>query len=235
MRGGNTAGWVTAVLVAVVVSWSWDNLGTDTDAVPGSPDRAAIHALLAQVDVVAERPEVPGYERGCGPGEGCVFGPAWSDDHPGAGGRDGCDTRNEVLARDLRSPVLRPGSGDCVVLSGVLHDPYTGARVEFRRAEAQAVHIDHIYPLAAAWDLGAARWPADRRRQFANDITYNLVAVDGQANIDKGDRTPAQWLPPAAGYRCWFAGRYLTVAVRYALPVTAADHRVLSEVAGSCP
>ncbi len=72
-------------------------------------------------------------------------------------------------------------------------------------------------------------------RRFANDITYNLVAVDGQANLDKRDGTPAQWLPPAPGYRCWFAGRYLTVAVRYALPITVDDHRALVGAAESCP
>ncbi|WP_374112340.1 HNH endonuclease family protein [Rhodococcus sp. CH91] len=235
MRGGNTTWWVTAVVAAVLVSWLWDRTGPESEPVPGSPARAEVHELLGRVTVVDERRRAPGYERGCGPDEGCVFGPAWSDDHPGPGGHDGCDTRNNVLARDLRSPTFRAGSDDCVVTSGLLHDPYTGVRVEFRRAEANSVHIDHIYPLAAAWDLGAARWPAERRRRFANDITYNLVAVGGQANLDKRDDTPAQWLPPAAGYRCWFAGRYLTVAVRYALPVTADDHRALAAAARSCP
>jgi len=227
--------WVAAVMIAVVVSWLWDRTGPGFETVPGSPARTEVHALLAQVRVVDERRKVPGYQRGCGPGEGCVFGQAWSDDHPGAGGHDGCDTRNNVLARDLDAPIFRPGTDDCVVVSGVLDDPDTGARVEFRRAEAKSVHIDHIYPLAAAWDLGAARWPAELRRRFANDITYNLVAVDGQANLDKRDDTPARWLPPAPGYRCWFAGRYLTVAVRYALPITAEDHRALMSAAESCP
>ncbi|MEU5843122.1 HNH endonuclease family protein [Rhodococcus sp. NPDC047139] len=224
-----------AVAVAVAVSWLWDRTGPESGTVPGSPARTEVHALLAQVTVMEERRKVPGYQRGCGPGEGCVFGSAWTDDHPGAGGRDGCDTRNNVLARDLVSPIFRVGSNDCVVTSGLLDDPYTGVRVEFRRSEADAVHIDHIYPLAAAWDLGAAAWPTELRRQFANDITYNLVAVGGQANLDKRDHTPAEWLPPAPGYRCWFAGRYLTVAVRYSLPITAADHRALATAAESCP
>lgn len=226
---------MAGVAIAVVVSWFWDRSGPGSVPVPGSPPRAHVEALLTQVTVVPERARIAGYERGCAPGEACVFGPAWSDDHPGPGGRDGCDTRNNVLARELHSPIFRPGTGDCVVISGVLDDPYTGARTEFRRGDANAVHIDHIFPLAAAWDLGAAHWPPATRRQFANDVVYNLVAVDGQTNMDKRDHTPSDWMPPAAGYHCWFAGRYLTVAVRYGLPVTTADHRVLAGAAGSCP
>ncbi|MGC5163120.1 HNH endonuclease family protein [Rhodococcus sp. 105337] len=223
------------MVAAIGTSWFRSVSDPADDPVPGSPPREQLAALLGQVTVWPDRPRESGYERGCGPGEGCVFGPAWSDDHAGEGGHDGCDTRNNVLARDLREPAFRPGTDACVVVSGTLHDPYTGARVDFRRSEARAVHVDHIYPLAAAWDFGAARWPADLRRQFANDIAYNLVAVDGPANEDKSDHTPAHWMPPAAGYRCWFAGRYLTVAVRYGLPITSGDHRALADAAGSCP
>lgn len=223
------------MVIAIAMSWWWDFADPTSEPAPGSPAKAQIVALLGQVTVLPERPRVPGYDRGCGAGERCVFGPAWSDDHPGPGGNDGCDTRNNVLARDLRQSAFRPGTAECIVVSGILHDPYTGARVDFRRSEANVVHIDHIYPLAAAWDFGASQWPPELRRRFANDIAYNLVAVDGKANQDKRDHTPAAWLPPAAGYRCWFAGKYLTVAVRYGLPITADDHRALTGAADSCP
>lgn len=219
----------------MAVSWWWNAPDHSSEPALGSPERAQVVALLGRVTVVPERVRAPGYERGCGPGERCVFGPAWSDDHAGSGGHDGCDTRNNVLARDLREPAFRPDTGNCVVLSGLLDDPYTGARIEFRRSEADRVHIDHIFPLAAAWDLGASQWPAATRRLFANDVAYNLVAVDGRANLDKRDHTPSEWMPPAGRYHCWFAGRYLTVAVRYALPVTVDDHRALTEAAGTCP
>lgn len=223
------------VAVAVAASLWWERTGPPGAPAPGSPSREELGRLLASVTVVFQRPHVPGYQRGCEAGEACVFGPAWSDDHPGRGGRDGCDTRNNVLARDLREATFRPGTGKCVVLSGTLDDPYTGSRILFRRSDARAVHVDHIFPLAAAWDLGAAAWPQHLRRQFANDIDFNLIAVDGTANEDKRDHTPGDWLPPAASTRCWFAGKYLTVAVRYGLPVTAADHRALTDAAAACP
>ncbi|WP_245687789.1 HNH endonuclease family protein [Rhodococcus phenolicus] len=234
MRGGKGI-WILVVAVAIVASCWWERAGPPDPAAPGSPSREELGRLLASVTVVFERPHVPGYHRGCGAGEACVFGPAWSDDHPGRGGHDGCDTRNNVLARDLREVTFRPGAGECAVQSGTLDDPYTGTRILFRRSTSRAVHIDHIFPLAAAWDLGAASWSRDLRRQFANDIDFNLIAVDGTANEDKRDHTPADWLPPAASTRCWFAGKYLTVAVRYGLPVTAADHRALTDAAATCP
>ena len=65
---------------------------------PGSPTRASIEELLTMVQIVAARPDPVGYERGCKQGEGCVFGPAWTDDYDGPGGHDGCGTRDNVLA-----------------------------------------------------------------------------------------------------------------------------------------
>lgn len=201
---------------------------------PGSPGRAQLEQLLGAVRVVAERPHPGGYERDCGAGQGCVFGPAWSDDHDGPGGRDGCDTRNNVLARQLTEVDYRPGTHGCVVQSGRLADPYTGARIVFRRENARQIPVDHIYPLAAAWDLGAAAWPPQQRIEFANDIDYNLQATEHSANTAKSDSTPAEWLPPARAGHCYYAGRYLTVALRYRLPITAADHAVLRDIAATC-
>ncbi|QIS01920.1 DUF1524 domain-containing protein [Nocardia brasiliensis] len=201
---------------------------------PGSPTRIELERLLTAVRVVPHRPHPGGYERGCGPGQGCVFGTAWSDDNDGPGGHDGCDTRNNVLARQLVEVRVRLGTGGCVVVGGILHDPYTGKELTFAKAHANDVQIDHVYPLAAAWDLGAARWPRERRIRFANDLEVNLLATDGRANQAKGDRTPAAWLPPARANHCFYAGRYLTVAARYDLPVTTADRAALHAVARGC-
>ncbi|WP_280426884.1 HNH endonuclease family protein [Nocardia carnea] len=201
---------------------------------PGSPGRAQLEQLLAVVRVVSERPDTAGYERDCGAGQGCVFGPAWSDDHDGPGGHDGCDTRNNVLARQLVDIAYRPGTGGCVVESGILADPYTGNRMVFSKENARQLPVDHIYPLAAAWDMGAAEWPSAQRIRFANDIDYNLQVTDRATNTDKSDSTPAEWLPPSRPGHCYYAGRYLTVAVRYQLPVTGADHTVLRDIAARC-
>ncbi|MCA1008159.1 HNH endonuclease family protein [Rhodococcus hoagii] len=201
---------------------------------PGSPSRTAVDNLLARVEVVAARPDVAGYERGCRTGQGCVFGPSWSDDHTGPGGHDGCDTRNNVLAADLTDVEFRDGTRDCVVVAGTLADPYSGRTVAFTKQDANAVQIDHVYPLAAAWDMGAASWPIERRRDFANDVTYNLLAVSGPENQAKRDSTPSGWLPSDPAYRCFYVGKYLGVAVRYSLPITVGDRDAIADVAATC-
>ena len=83
--------------------------------------------------------------------------------------------------------------------------------------------------------MGASTWPPERRLRFANDVTFNLLAVNGADNQDKGDQTPQDWLPPNPAYRCFYAGKYLSVAVEYGLPVTLADRDALAEVAERCP
>lgn len=210
-------------------------IGASVTPAPGSPTRVQLEALLTQVRTVPKRPHPGGYERGCKAGQGCVFGPAWTDDNDGPGGHDGCDTRNNVLAVQLSSPSFRASSKNCVVLGGILDDPYTGQRVTFDKADAKAVQIDHVYPLAAAWDMGASEWTAAQRTIFANDLDYNLLAVDGKTNQAKSDQTPAQWLPPAGANHCFYAGKYLTVATHYELPVTTADHTALQRIARGCP
>nr|WP_054815643.1 HNH endonuclease family protein [Nocardia arizonensis] len=202
---------------------------------PGSPTRAQVEGLLDAVRVVAERPRPGGYERGCAAGQGCVFGPSWTDDNDATAGHDGCDTRNNVLAAQLTGVELRPGTHDCVVVAGLLRDPYTGRPLRFAKAEAGDIQIDHVYPLAAAWDLGAARWSPRRRVRFANDVETNLLATDAEANRAKGDSTPSGWLPPARANHCFYAAKYLTVAVRYDLPVTTADSAALRGIAVGCP
>nr|WP_255668779.1 HNH endonuclease family protein [Aeromicrobium duanguangcaii] len=148
-------------------------------------------------------------------------------------GHNGCDTRNDVLRRDLTEVVIDPGTNDCVVRRGTLHDPYTGRSIAFERGwgSSLAVQIDHLIPLAAAWDLGAASWPRERREAFANDVKDELLAVDGDANQDKRDSTPGDWLPPNRAFRCEYGIRYVRTSLRWGLPITSADHGALGRVA----
>lgn len=201
---------------------------------PGSPTRSDLGALLSRVQVVDTRPHPGGYDRGCGSGQGCVFGPSWSDDQDAPGGHDGCDTRNNVLAQDLSQVEYKVGTRQCVVLAGEMTDRYSGEHITFDRAHAAAVQVDHVYPLAAAWDFGANAWPTALRQRFANDVALNLLAVNGNDNQAKGDSTPGQWLPPNTAYHCFYAGKYLTVAVSYSLPISLRDHSALTEVATRC-
>jgi hypothetical protein len=195
---------------------------------------ARLEDLLARTRTSSAR-DLVGYDRDCGRGAGCVFGPAWTDDYDGPGGHDGCDTRNNVLQRDLTDKTFRPGTHDCVVISGTLQDPYTGRAIAFSKSAASDVQIDHIYPLAAAYRRGAGAWPLAKRIEFANDIDLNLWAVDGSANASKGDRTPGEWMPINGTIRCDYAARFLRVAIAYDLPITSADRTSIELVAQDCP
>jgi hypothetical protein len=201
---------------------------TPATAQPATGTAKLISAELRQIRVIAARPDVPGYKRD-------QFGQTWTDDHAGRGGHNGCDTRNDILAAELIAVQYRSRSR-CVVIAGALPaDPYTGRRIEFRKAAAAKVQIDHLYPLARAWDMGAARWPLRRRIDFANDQAANLLAVDGPANASKNDAGPGEWLPLNRSYRCTYVLRYLQVARKYTLPITAADRDAALAITGSCP
>lgn len=235
-------GVLVVSVVAVVVA-----LGQPRGSAPGSPSQDAVTALLDRVAVVERRPSVPGYERDCTGASACVFGPAWSDSTTAPGGGNGCSTREDVLARDIRAApadtaTTRPNTGTgtgtgsrCFAPAGVLADPYSGRIVDVTRSGTRGIHIDHVYPLKAAWDLGAWRWPPDRRARFANDTDTNLLAVTGTVNTGKSDSTPADWLPPDPARHCFYAARYLTAAITYGLPVTADDHDALAGATRRCP
>jgi hypothetical protein len=197
---------------------------TPTPTVPSKSDVvppaqvAAAKAQLAKLTVARARPG--GYQRTRD------FGPAWSVDVD----RNGCGTRDDILRRDLRDVELR---GRCTVVAGVLADPYTGRTVTFAKAEADAVQVDHVVALAAAWALGARDWRQDQRERFAND-PLNLLATTAAANQGKGDDTPAEWLP-RQGYRCAYAVRWVQVSSRYRLAVTPTDRATLTALLAECP
>ncbi|GLU48953.1 HNH endonuclease family protein [Nocardiopsis ansamitocini] len=152
------------------------------------------------------------------------FGSGWIDTD-----KNGCSTRNDVLARDLTDTDIAP---DCKVHSGTLDDPYTGQSIEFSSQDPQAVQIDHVVPLSLAWRMGADQWDRDRRVEFANDFG-NLLASDGPANRQKSDSGPGEW-QPYEGYRCSYAVAYVDVSHRYELPVSTADHDGLTEMLDTC-
>ncbi|MCE0459611.1 HNH endonuclease family protein [Curtobacterium flaccumfaciens] len=160
-----------------------------------------------------------------------AFGPAWADvDH------NGCDTRNDVLRRDLTAVVTKQGTNGCVVLSGTLHDPYTGRTIVFERGNSSslAVQIDHRVPLSYAWRHGAASWTPKQREMFANDQAANLVAVDGPANEKKSDSGPAEWMPTNTGDACSYAASFVTVATKWQLSIATADKHALEGTLTGC-
>ena len=197
------------------------------DVPAGTLDPSAASAALASLQV-AEKTPLDGYDRGCGEGEGCVFGPAWADVD-----RNGCDQRNDVLHRDLTDVQVREGTQGCVVVAGVLDDPYTGAVVPFAKADAALVPIDHVVPLAAAWVQGAAEWTPEERAFFANDVA-NLIATTRAENSAKGDSTAEEWVPPDPTYGCSYATVVITVKHDYALAVTPAEAAALEDLLATC-
>ncbi|MGA8331167.1 MAG: HNH endonuclease family protein [Mycobacterium sp.] len=166
-----------------------------------------------------------------------AFGDAWTDDTDAPGGHNGCDTRDDILNRDLtdKTYVFTKHCPDAVE-TGTLHDPYTSAVINFHRGAkiGEAVQIDHIVPLALAWDMGANDWPVAQRIRFANDPA-NLLAVSGQANEDKSDSQPALWMPPNAAFHCQYAMQFIAVSRGYGLPVDVVSSTVLRQAAATCP
>jgi Protein of unknown function (DUF1524) len=198
--------------------------------------QADVPTLAPGVDVVAGVPEIPLRIRGFDYRR-AAFGESWTDDNPAPGGHNGCDTRNDILDRDLvEKTYMAIKRCPNAVATGTLHDPYTNDVVGFVRGNqtGAAVQIDHIVPLALAWDLGARDWSDEMRLRFANDPA-NLLAVEGKPNQDKGDSEPALWMPPNAAFRCQYAVQFTAVLRGYGLPVDAPSAAVLRDAASTCP
>jgi Protein of unknown function (DUF1524) len=181
---------------------------------------AAALAVLPSIPAKGRAPKT-GYERE-------LFGHAWKDVD-----RNGCDTRNDTLRRDLSAVQLKPGTGDCVVLSGTLADPYTGKTVAFVRGHSRNVDIDHLVPLSDAWQKGAQAWDQGKREQLANDPA-NLAAASASANRSKGDGDLATWLPPNRAHWCTYAAEIVTVKARYGLWMTPAEHERARQILTDC-
>ena len=161
------------------------------------------------------------------------FGKAWSDDVNVEFGHNGCNTRDDILRRDLAGLVVRAGT--CYAQTGILHDPYTGTVIDFVRGPdtSDSVQIDHLVSLADAWYKGAREWDDQRRLDFAND-PRNLLAVSPKANFDKAFRDAASWLPPNDGFRCEFVARQVDIKTAYGLWVSAKEKRAMAEVLDKC-
>ena len=192
---------------------------TQTAATPANAAKGTALAAVAKLTVKGRAPKT-GYSRD-------AFGQAWFDTN-----RNGCDTRNDILRRDL---VNKDMKNWCKVLAGTRNpDPYTAKKIRFVVGGGSEIDIDHVVALSDAWQKGAAKWPAGKRLAFAND-PLNLLAVDAGANRSKGDGDAATWLPPNKSYRCTYVARQVAVKLKYQVWVTPAERDAMVRVLSKCP
>jgi hypothetical protein len=198
-------------------------LGFSPSTVASATETPSIQSALAQIPVKGRAPKT-GYTR-------AQFGQTWADVD-----RNGCDTRNDILTRDLTSIVYRERTHECVVLSGVLRDPYSGTIINFVRGNitSMEVQIDHVVALSNAWQTGAFKLSFEQRTAFAND-RLNLLAVQGRLNSQKGDGDAATWLPPLKSYRCAYVARQTAVKFKYGLWMTKAEKDAITKILSACP
>jgi len=212
-------------LILAVALWLHSRTPAEPPAPHTSPDYDDARAQLAALPVKGwdRQTDFSRYR----------FGEPWSDDVNVEFGHNGCNTRDDILRRDLTQLVVRPGT--CYAQSGVLIDPYTGESIAFVRGpdSSEAIQIDHVVSLSDAWYKGARDWDDQRRRDFAND-PRNLLAVGAKANFDKAFRDANAWLPPNPAFRCEFVARQIAVKAAYRLWVSANEKRAMAAVLDHC-
>lgn len=212
--------------VAVLSIAALFTLSSCTEVPAGTGGSAESGSALEALDTVPIKGRAPktGYDR-------AKFGAAWTDVD-----KNGCDTRNDILARDLTTVVYKRGTRDCVVSSGTLADPYGGKSIRFVRGNdtSSLVQIDHVVALSDAWQKGAQQWTTEKRTAFAND-PLNLMAADGPLNQQKSDSDAASWLPPNKAFRCHYVARQVAVKSQYGLWVTKTEREAMRNVLTGCP
>lgn len=212
-------GWFIAItLVSALIS---EGLGSEAEPTPTPEAFGDAATVLATLPVKGRAPKT-GYRR-------AEFGQRWRDID-----RNGCDTRNDILNRDLTNKTWRANTRGCVVLSGILAEPYSGETRYFDKSQASAIQIDHVVALSDAWQKGAQALSAEQRETLAND-PLNLLAVDGRLNQQKSDGDAATWLPPNRSFRCAYVSRQISVKAKYQLWVTPAERDAMARVLNVCP
>ncbi len=176
---------------------------------PAAACFAIVLALTAIALAVGQDP--PRYDRDAWP--------HWSD-----ADRDCMNTRHEVLTEESLIDVATNRNG-CAVLSGEWLDPFSGDSF----SNPRDLDVDHIVPLAYAFQAGGWAWSREERRAYANDMTNpsHLVAVSASLNRQKGAKGPAEWMPPNEAALCWYAEAWLQILARYELRPLLADARIL--------
>ncbi|WP_422113304.1 HNH endonuclease family protein [Gardnerella sp. DNF00536] len=212
---------VLAILCGIVIGLILPKINHTAGQLTGEYEANGEAAQVLQKLHIAH-PHRSGYERQ-------VFGYRTTDDDG-----NGCDVREDVLARDLQD-IRYKYAGSCQVRSGLLHDPYTGKDIRFVRGRKTSalVQIDHVVALQNAWESGAWKWNTAKRLKFGNDM-LNLLAVQGAANQEKGSASAAYWLPSNKSFRCAYVARQIAVKYKYGLTVTRAEKQSMAAILHNC-
>lgn len=142
------------------------------------------------------------------------------------------DARVEVLIAESYGEVAFEDARGCEPESGEWQCPYTGKLLR----ESHLLDVDHLVPLANAHRSGGGTWSAERRMQYANDLSqpYHLIAVDYAANRSKGDKGPEAWLPPSEEFRCTYVREWVAVKERWGLGMSDAEAEVIAAATRVC-
>ena len=142
------------------------------------------------------------------------------------------DTRQEVLVAESVSLVVYEDSRQCRVASGTWVGPYTGEQLD----DPRGLDVDHMVPLGNAHQSGGWAWSDAKKRQYANDLSYDnhLIAVQASANRSKGSKSPASWKPPDLGYWCQYAIDWTVIKDTWELTATEPEAEALGEMLDTC-
>ncbi len=144
--------------------------------------------------------------------------------------KDGCNTRAEVLIAEATiAPTVGAG---CTISGGQWLSYYDNKTFNI----ASALDIDHMVPLAEAWDSGASEWTVQRRQDYANDLDddRSLVAVTAAANRSKADQDPATWMPPLTDATCHYLTDWVTTKIRWKLTIDNTEREALNQRSADC-
>lgn len=96
--------------------------------------------------------------------------------------------------------------------------------------------MDHLVPLAEAFDSGASGWTAAERQAYANDLDdpRALLAVSATTNRAKGDKDPTTWMPPAEAHHCEYMANWTAIKMRWGLSVDPAEANALAQIGATC-
>jgi hypothetical protein len=186
-----------------------------TPAQPSSPGTAGAPAPTATKTPATSTP-LPAYSR-------AEFGTGWTDpDH------NGCDARQDAIRAATTN---RTTAGPCKITRADIYDRYTGRT--YPHANPSAFDIDHVVALHDAWNSGAWKWTAAKRKAFASDPSV-LVLTTASANRSKGDQDPSQWAPASHDGACFYARTYRAIKLRWRLHTTGPQRAAIRRTLATC-